>query len=282
MTKRQIEFKDVNEIEREVARFKRYLRRQELSDNTIISYCTVLRRYLHTHDHVSKDSAIIFKSELMDTCTPTTVNQRVQGLNKYFNYANLDIRLHSVKVQHKPYLENVISMQDYIYLKRKLKRRDDLTFYFLIWGIACTGARISEILTTKVEHIVDGKMDFYGKGKKYRRIYFIKSYQKEALLWLNKIGKSNGTIFNNRNGSVLDKKNVEKQLKRMAVEYNIPVETMYPHSFRHLFGKTFYDKYKDLPLLSDILGHTNIATTQIYTRRTAQEQSEIMNNVVTW
>lgn len=57
---------------------------------------------------------------------------------------------------------------------------------------------------------------------------------------------------------------------------------MYPHSFRHMFGKAFYDKEKDLPLLADIMGHSSLETTRIYTRKSAQEQRQIIEKTVRW
>ena len=188
----------------------------------------------------------------------------------------------SVKVQQKPFLENVISMQDYKFVKRKLKEDEKMIYYFLIWGMACTGARISEILKVKVEHIVDGQMDFYGKGRKNRRIYFVNSYRKEFLAYLEERGQTTGYVFLSKDNTVLTTKGVEKQLKNIAREYGIDEDVMYPHSFRHLYGKTFYDKYKDLPLLADLMGHSSIETTRVYTRRTSLEQRKIVEKVVTW
>ena len=57
---------------------------------------------------------------------------------------------------------------------------------------------------------------------------------------------------------------------------------VYPHSFRHRFAKNFLDKYNDLALLADLMGHESIETTRIYLRRTSEEQQEIVNKVITW
>ena len=57
---------------------------------------------------------------------------------------------------------------------------------------------------------------------------------------------------------------------------------IYPHSFRHRFAKNFLDKYNDIALLADLMGHESIETTRIYLRRTSEEQQEIVNKVITW
>lgn len=282
MEERKFELKE--NVKKEVKRYKRYLKKEDVAENTIISYAWTLEYYLSTYHTITNDTLLSYKSYLMENFKPRTVNQRIQAINKYIkwnNYKNLN-QLKSVKVQQKPFLENVISLQDYKFLKKKLKKDEEWDFYFLIWGMGCTGARISEILKIKVEDVVDGHIDFYGKGKKNRRIYFIQSYQKELLSYLNNIERKTGYIFLNKDGRIMTVKGVEKRIKHFAKEYGIDENVMYPHSFRHLFGKTFWDKEKDIVLLADIMGHASIETTRIYTRRTATEQMQIMNRVVTW
>lgn len=274
-------FQTEEEIQREVRRFERFLRREDLASNTILGYTWTVRYFLTTFHTITDDTLLQYKNYLIANFTPATTNQRIQAMNKYLRFVNLKLHLKSVRVQQKPFLENVISMQDYKYLKKKLKT-DNPTYYYLVWGMACTGARISEVLCIKAEHIVDGQMDFYGKGKKYRRIYFVNKYQKECLIWLESIGRLSGYIFLKEDGERLSIKGVEKQLKCFAKKYMIDQSVMYPHSFRHLFGKTFYDSYRDLPLLADIMGHASLDTTRIYSRRTSAEQAAVLNNVVKW
>lgn len=281
MSQQSLHFMTDLEARKEVQRFKKYLKKEDMSENTIHGYTWVVRYFLETYHTVSIDTLLAYKGYLIADFAPATANQRIQAINKYLRFINFKYQLKSVKVQQKPFLENVISMQDYNYLKKRLKK-ENATFYFLVWGMACTGARISEILCTKTEHIIDGQMDFYGKGKKYRRIYFIKQYQEECLKWLEAEERRSGYIFLKTDGGRLSIKGVEKQLKHFAKIYGINPEVMYPHSFRHLFGKTFYEKDHDLPLLADLMGHASLDTTRIYSRRTSLEQQHIVNEIVTW
>ena len=75
---------------------------------------------------------------------------------------------------------------------------------------------------------------------------------------------------------------VESGANSLAIRCNIPPETVYPHSFRHRFAKSFIEKCGDISLLSDLLGHKNLETTRIYLRRSSSEQYEIINKVVDW
>ena len=72
------------------------------------------------------------------------------------------------------------------------------------------------------------------------------------------------------------------KLKKLGVKYGLEAQVVYPHSFRHRFAKNFIEKYNDIALLADLMGHTHIETTRIYLRRTHAEQREIVDTVITW
>ena len=72
------------------------------------------------------------------------------------------------------------------------------------------------------------------------------------------------------------------QLKNYAQRYGLNENVVYPHSFRHLFAKNFLDRYNDIALLADLMGHESIETTRIYLRRTAAEQRNIVDKIVNW
>ena len=127
-----------------------------------------------------------------------------------------------------------------------------------------------------------GYIDLYTKGGKIRRIYIAKRLQNEALKWLGSKNKDSGYIFCNKRGERLTTRGVAHQLKELAIKFKMNPLVIYPHSFRHRFAKNFLDKYNDLALLADLMGHESIETTRIYLRRTSEEQQEIVNKVITW
>lgn len=99
---------------------------------------------------------------------PKTVNLRIQAINKYLEYLGKEkIALKAVKVQQKNFLENVISNADYNFLKKQLKKDGNMEWYFVVWYLAATGARVSELIQIKVEHIEIGYFDLYTKGGKF-------------------------------------------------------------------------------------------------------------------
>lgn len=86
----------------------------------------------------------------------------------------------------------------------------------------------------------------------------------------------------NRYGERITSRGVLQQLKKFAVKFGIDQNVVYPHSFRHRFAKNFLEKYSDITLLADLMGHESIETTRIYLRKTADEQQAIVDDVVTW
>jgi DNA polymerase-3 subunit alpha (Gram-positive type) len=66
------------------------------------------------------------------------------------------------------------------------------------------------------------------------------------------------------------------------IKYGLDKKVVYPHSFRHRYAKNFLEKYNDIALLADLMGHESIETTRIYLRKTASEQQEIVDKIVTW
>ena len=95
-------------------------------------------------------------------------------------------------------------------------------------------------------------------------------------------GISSGYLFRNRFGERITARGVGYQLKLLAKGYGIDPKVVYPHSFRHRYAKNFLDKFNDISLLADLMGHESIETTRIYLRRTASEQQAIVDKVITW
>ena len=192
------------------------------------------------------------------------------------------LRLKSVKVQQRSYLENVISNADYVFLKNKLKKEENQEWSFVVRFLAATGARVSELIQMKVEHVQMGYFDIYTKGGKIRRIYIPKALRKEATEWLGKVNRTTGYLFLNRFGERITTRGIAQQLKNYALKYGLNEKVVYPHSFRHRFAKNFLEKFNDISLLADLMGHESIETTRIYLRRSSAEQQEIVDKVITW
>lgn len=101
-------------------------------------------------------------------------------------------------------------------------------------------------------------------------------------MWLDSIDRKYGYLFLNRLNERITTRGIAQQLKNYAKKYGISEKVVYPHSFRHRYAKNFLEKFNDIALLADLMGHESIETTRIYLRRTASEQQEIVDQIVTW
>lgn len=264
-------------------KFKTHLAKTNLAKNTVASYIWTVDYFLQHYGDPTKKSILAYKGYLVENFKPQTVNLRLQAINKYLEFSKQDkLKVKFVKVQQKNFLENVISDADYKFLKSQLKADGYDEWYFIVWFMAATGARVSELLHIKAEHVAVGYLDLYGKGGKIRRLYIPKNLRTEASKWLKDRGVTSGYLFLNRFGQRLTTRGIAQQLKHFAEKYALNRDVVYPHSFRHRFAKNFLDRFNDLALLADLMGHESIETTRIYLRRTALEQRRIVDKVVNW
>lgn len=266
-----------------VTKFETFLRRLDLAKNTVSSYVWTVNYFERTYKDFNKKNLLAYKGYLVEHFKPQTVNLRLQAINKYLEFIKQDkLKLRFIKVQQKNFLENVISSADYKFLKSSLLNDGYRDWYFIVWFMTATGSRVSELLQIKAEHVQIGHLDLYTKGGKMRRIYIPRTLQKEALQWLQERQISTGYIFLNRFGESITTRGIAMQLKHFADKYGLKREVVYPHSFRHRYAKNFLDRFNDIALLADLMGHESIETTRIYLRRTASEQRQIVDKIVNW
>ena len=268
-------------IEKE--KFERHLRGTNLSENTISSYMFAIKQYGEQYDDITQKKLREYKVWLIENYKPKTVNLRLRAINCYLECIGKEKwKLPFVRVQQKSFLENVISEADYEYFKSCLKRDDETFWYFVIRFLAATGARVSELIQIKAEHVKLGHLDLYSKGGKLRRIYIPKELQNEALSWLAEKQQESGFIFLNKYGERITTRGISGQLKKLAVRYDINPAVVYPHSFRHRFAKNFLERCNDIAFLADLMGHESIETTRIYLSKPATAQREIVDTIVDW
>lgn len=259
-------------------KYQKYLETKNLSDSTITAYLSSIKLYFERYKLINEKNINLWKLYQLETYKTKTVNLRIRAINSFCEYSNLNLKLTFIKEQKKTFLENVISNADYQFLCTSLKSDNNLFWYFIVRFLTCTGARVSELIKFKIEHLQVGYIDIYSKGGKSRRIYIPKKLQKESLLFYK--GES-GYLFQ-INNNLIHLGSIRKAFKRFALKYRIKKEVMHPHSFRHLFAKNFISKYKDIALLADLLGHSSIETTRIYLKRTSEEQKAIVDKIVDW
>ena len=263
--------------------YKDFLLHQNLSKNTIESYSTAVTHYFNEFGDITKQNLLAFKASLVDKYKGKTVNLRIQGINKYLEFIRKEkLKLKYIKVQQKSFLENVISDADYEFFKNKLWKDKNYEWYYVIRFLGATGARVSELIQFKYEHLSRGYIDLYTKSGKIRRIFIPKKLRTKAKEYYDSINRTEGYLFLNKEGKQITTRGIAHQLKTLASKYKMNLKVIYPHSFRHRFAKNFLEKRKDIALLADLMGHESIETTRIYLRKTSEEQQEIVDSLVDW
>ncbi len=134
-----------------------------------------------------------------------------------------------------------------------------------------SGLRVSELINLERAHLnfTHGIITIYGKGNKERRIpigefaqEFLVKYIEEARI--KNPGKNTKFVFLNRYGQPLSRQYFFKQVKKYASYVGVK-ENISPHTLRHSFATHMLDNGAELRAVQEMLGHQNIATTQIYT-----------------
>lgn len=99
---------------------------------------------------------------------------------------------------------------------------------------------------------------------------------------MDAVQRNSGFLFLNKYGELITARGIAVQLKHFAMRYGLDPAVIYPHSFRHRFAKSFLERYNDIAMLADLMGHSSIEITRIYLRKTSTEQQSIINQVIDW
>ena len=260
-----------------------YLKEEERSENTISAYIYGLRVYFNKYNKLTKSNLIKWKDWMKVKYKPRTVNHRIVLMNQYLRFVGLEkLQLKRIKTQSLPYIENVICLDDYNKLLNCLKFDKNIKGYYMVRLLAETGVRVSELLKLKIEHLETGIAEIHTKASKVRMVYIRKKLADDLKQYLNNQERFTGFIILNRFGEQMTSRGVSQKLQNYAIKYGIDKKVMHPHSFRHFFAIQFLEREQNLSLLADLMGHSNISTTAIYTRLSQSEQIKKLNEVVNW
>ncbi len=98
-------------------------------------------------------------------------------------------------------------------------------------------------------------------------------------VWCAKQGITSGCIFVTRSGRPVDRSNVLHWMKSLADDANVDRSKIFPHNLRHLFAVNYYENEKDIVRLADLLGHSSINTTRIYTMTTREREQNSVDRI---
>ena len=260
--------------------FIAWLKEEERSENTIATYVKAVDIFFEQESDFTKASVLRFKQRLIEQVSPKTVNNRICGICAYADWIGMPLKIKPLKIQKKTFVENVISQEQYEQLLAGLKQDKNEKWYILIKFLACTGARVSELIQFKKKHLISGEMELYTKGK-IRTIYIPESLICECKEYFESLNPED-YLFISKIGTQMTTRGISEMLLKFSDRYNIPRNVCHPHSFRHRFAINFLKNNNDISLLADLLGHSGVNTTMIYLRKSKEEQRAAINGAVNW
>lgn len=136
-----------------------------------------------------------------------------------------------------------------------------------------SGIRLSECLHLKIENVELGNKIGWvrsGKGAKDRMFILSEDVSAEILHYLNAINRRSGYLFQGSANKPLSPRNVQKIVKKAAQRAGIQKQIT-PHKLRHSFATHLLEAGTDIRIIQELLGHSNLQTTQIYTKVSQQQ-----------
>ena len=258
-----------------IRRYAAHLREQERAPATIRKYVHDLTALLNWLDGapVTKAALIAWKEELTAAHAPATVNSTLAAVNGFLAWAGWrECAVKLLKIQKSLFCaaDKELTKAEYARLVQAAERRENRRLSLIIQTICATGIRVSELKFITAEAVATGRAEIVNKGK--RRVVFLPSKLRRLLRdYLRAEKITAGTeavcqaVFVTRTGKPLDRSNIWRDMKRLCKSAGVEPSKVFPHNLRHLFARTFYALEKDLSRLADILGHSSINTTRIYT-----------------
>ena len=221
---------------------------------------------------LSKASVLAYKSYLCERYAPASVNAALSSLNSFFNFMEwYDLRVKNLKIQKQIFAsaDKELTKAEYDRLLQSAKQKKNERLYLLMQTICSTGIRVSEVRYITVEAVSRGVAKINCKGK-CRQVFLPKQlcYILKQYIKTQKI--KSGAVFVTKNGNPLDRSNIWSDMKKLCKAANVSEKKVFPHNLRHLFARTYYSLQKDVVRLADILGHSNVNTTRIYTMETGE------------
>lgn len=265
---------------KDIEGYREYLSETELSEHTKEVYlrqAKVFIEFLEERTITKKETMLYKKFLLIQRRKITSTNLYIVALNSFLKYEGLEnCRLKTERLQKRQCPENIINKEEYRKMLSYAKESGRSKYYCIMRTLALTGIRISELSDCTVEALVRGKFVTSNKGKT-REIYLPDKLIRDLREYCTGNGIVSGCIFRGNTKKAISRTAVYKMLIHLADMAGVPREKAHPHSFRHLFAITYMEQYSNLFELADILGHSSLETTRVYTTTTGEEKRERMN-----
>jgi len=285
-----------------VPAFQNYIKNERnLSENSVMAYVRDINQFA---DFVQSKGSLFHSPERMDytfarsylkflelkNLSKKSLARKISSCRIFFRYLLREgkIKLNPFEQLLTPklsrrlpsflYPEEVFKLIKTVDIRKKGGARD-LAIIELIYA---SGMRVGEIAKLKLDDIdlANGEILVHGKGDKERIVLIgskavaaIKSYIVER----KKLGINEKILFLGRRGTRLTSRSVERMIKKHAIKSGI-TKKVTPHTLRHSFASHLLGGGADLKIVQELLGHSSLSTTQIYTHITKEKLKSIYDS----
>nr|DAZ32096.1 MAG TPA: SITE SPECIFIC RECOMBINASE XERD [Caudoviricetes sp.] len=255
---------------------------RDYSPNTIAIYRFSISSFFKYATEYNAENVRRFIQTLSEeNKKPSTIRLRITALEQFGKHIRKPIEIRRPKIPKSLSTDNIPTEAEYVKLLDYLQKFTDRKYYWWVRILATSGVRLSEFMRLTWEDVINGEVLIYGKGNKYRRVFFPKDVSTGVAQYVKKEDRLNA-VYCNSKGRPIGSRNLREYLQKWGAACGISSNKMHPHAFRHLFAKLFLKKKNDIVQLADMLGHASIDTTRIYLQRSYAEQKRDFNRSVTW
>ncbi len=295
----------MSNLDKQIGDYLEYCQYQKkLDDKSLKAYRIDLRQFLQQGtiiniSDITTDMLEKYITMLNKEYKPKTVKRKIASIKAFFSYLEYKEYLEKnpfnkvkVKIREPVILPKTIPLYTVetflatIYRQQKeantiYQKRNALRDAAVIELLFATGLRISELCSLRKNDIdlFDQTVLVYGKGSKERRIQIgnddvvkvLKEYKKEYVTQIEKCEY----FFANQSGKKLSDQVVRRMINKYSSIAAIDLHIT-PHMFRHTFATSLLEADVDIRYIQDMLGHSSINITQIYTHVAMSKQRDIL------
>ena len=278
----------INNFLSEITHHKNYSQQTIKSYQIDLNQLTIFIGSNNNIQNISREDILRWIKKLHSQgLSPKTLQRKLSTVRSFFNHlvksevvaSNPASNIKAPKDAKK--LPTLLSVDELAYLldidpTTDIETRDILSFDLLY---SC-GIRLSELSSIQISDITnsENKIRVIGKGNKERVVYFGEKTSSNLLKWLdvrNGYNTDNDYLFIARNGKHLTNRSIQKRLEIFSNKY--ASRHIHPHMLRHSFASHILDSSKDLLAVKELLGHADIASTQIYTHLNFQQLADVFD-----
>ena len=281
------EFEKIRIIEE----FGNHIKKKNYSENTYISYMNDLYYFFM---FIKKDLDKVNENDIRDYLehlnlkkeTSSSIRRRISSFKSFYKFLYLngfmDKKDYPLSKIAYPKMEK--KLPKFIYyndlleiLEESAKDSDGIRDKLIIEMLYATGVRVSELVNIKYSDIDynNRRIRVCGKGNKERIVYF-GEYALDALNEYTSTHKKNeqGYVFTNSKGGALTDRGVRYIIEKLMNKLSVKVHVT-PHVLRHTFATDMLNNGCDIKIVQELLGHSSLRTTEIYTHVTNERLKEV-------